>query len=255
MCPLVRVSQREGDHAAGAGAGFDGWRSSADDAHARFGAPLLIATALVRLIRGAGCLSIHGHYQLWEDFAMKSLAYATLFALALTPSYGFAQDSTGHKMSDEELIKLSLSAAPEAVARDATVVAMDHDGKMRTLREGTGQWTCMPGHADPANPDPMCGDKNAMEWGMAWMNHKEPPANKVGFMYMLRGDGGASNTDPYATKEEPGNNWIKTGTHVMIVGSGAKMLDGYPREAKADSARPYVMWPGTQYEHLMLPVR
>ena len=186
---------------------------------------------------------------------MKSLAYATLFALALTPSYGFAQDSTGHKMSDEELIKLSLSAAPEAVARDATVVAMDHDGKMRTLREGTGQWTCMPGHADPANPDPMCGDKNAMEWGMAWMNHKEPPANKVGFMYMLRGDGGASNTDPYATKEEPGNNWIKTGAHVMIVGSGAKMLDGYPRDAKADPTRPYVMWPGTQYEHLMLPVR
>ena len=42
------------------------------------------------------------------------------------------KDSTGHKMSDEELIKLSLSAAPEAVAIDATVVAMDHDGKMRT---------------------------------------------------------------------------------------------------------------------------
>jgi hypothetical protein len=41
----------------------------------------------------------------------------------------------------------------------------------------------------------------------------------------------------------------------MIVGSGAKMLDGYPREANADTTRPYVMWPGTQYEHLMLPVR
>jgi hypothetical protein len=185
---------------------------------------------------------------------MKSLAFATLLAFALAPSYGFAQDSTGHNMTDEELIKLSLSAAPEAVAKDATVVAMDHDGKMRKLRQGTGQWTCMPGHADPANPDPMCGDQNAMEWGMAWMNHKEPPANKVGFMYMLRGDGGASNTDPYSTKEEPGNNWIKTGAHVMIVGSGAKMLDGYPRDAKADPTKPYVMWPGTQYEHLMLPV-
>jgi hypothetical protein len=68
-------------------------------------------------------------------------------------------------------------------------------------------------------------------------------------MYMLRGDGGASNTDPYATKEEPGNNWIKTGSHVMIVGSGAKMLDGYPRAAKADPTKPYVMWPGTPYEH------
>ena len=50
---------------------------------------------------------------------MKSLAYATLFALALTPSYGFAQERTGHNMSDEELIKLSLSAAPEAVTKDA----------------------------------------------------------------------------------------------------------------------------------------
>ena len=25
----------------------------------------------------------------------------------------------------------------------------------------------------------------------------------------------------------------------MIVGSGAKMLDGYPRDAKADPSRPY----------------
>ena len=57
-----------------------------------------------------------------------------------------------------------------------------------------------------------------------------------------------------ATKEEPGNSWIKTGAHVMIVGSGAKMLDGYPGDAKADPTKPYVMWPGTQYEHLMLPV-
>ena len=86
---------------------------------------------------------------------MKSLTYATLLAFVLTPSYGFAQGSTGHNMSDEELIKLSLSAAPEAVAKDASVVVMEHDGKMRTLRQGTGQWTCMPGHADPANPDPM----------------------------------------------------------------------------------------------------
>ena len=94
---------------------------------------------------------------------MRSLAYAALLVCALTPSYGFAQAS-GHNMNDEDLIKLSLSAAPEAVAKDATVVAMDHDGKMRTLRQGTGQWTCMPGHAEPANPDPMCGDQNAMEW-------------------------------------------------------------------------------------------
>jgi hypothetical protein len=74
-------------------------------------------------------------------------------------------------------------------------------------------------------------------------------------MYMLQGDSGASNTNPYDTKETPDNNWIKTGSHVMIVGSGAKMLAGYPRSAKPDPTQPYVMWPGTPYEHLMLPVR
>jgi hypothetical protein len=41
----------------------------------------------------------------------------------------------------------------------------------------------------------------------------------------------------------------------MIVGSGAKMLDGYPRDPEGDATKPYVMWPGTPYEHLMLPVR
>jgi len=186
---------------------------------------------------------------------MKLLSCATALALSLAPGVGLAQGAMGHGMSDADTITLALSAAPKNISKDATVISMGPDGKMRTVRQGTGQWTCMPGHADPANPDPMCGDKNAMEWATAWMGHNPPPANKVGFMYMLRGDGGASNTDPYATKPAPDNNWIKTGSHVMIVGSGAKMLDGYPRDAKADPTKPYVMWPGTPYEHLMMPVR
>jgi hypothetical protein len=40
-----RVSQKEGDHAASGGTGFDSWHSSADDAHARYNAPHLIVTA------------------------------------------------------------------------------------------------------------------------------------------------------------------------------------------------------------------
>jgi hypothetical protein len=42
----------------------------------------------------------------------------------------------------------------------------------------------------------------------------------------------------------------------MIVGAEAKsMLAAYPRDAKPDPSKPYVMWPGTPYEHLMLPVK
>jgi hypothetical protein len=36
----------------------------------------------------------------------------------------------------------------------------------------------------------------------------------------------------------------------MIVGA-KELLDKYPRNA----AVPYVMWPDTPYEHLMIPVR
>jgi hypothetical protein len=42
----------------------------------------------------------------------------------------------------------------------------------------------------------------------------------------------------------------------MIVGGEAKsMMEGYPRDAKPDPKKPYVMWPGTPYEHLMIPVK
>jgi hypothetical protein len=41
----------------------------------------------------------------------------------------------------------------------------------------------------------------------------------------------------------------------MIVGSDAKdMLQAYPRTPKPDPKKPYVMWAGTPYAHLMVPV-
>lgn len=51
---------------------------------------------------------------------------------------------------------------------------------------------------------------------------------------MLNGDNGASNTDPWATKPESGNHWIKTASHVMIVGPPAKAMTGYPKTEDAD---------------------
>jgi hypothetical protein len=72
---------------------------------------------------------------------------------------------------------------------------------------------------------------------------------------MLAGDTGGSNTDPFATEQESNNHWVRTGPHVMIVGSSAKGMQGYLRSADPDPTKPYVMWAGTPYEHLMLPVK
>ena len=174
-------------------------------------------------------------------------AAAALIALAAAPP-------PAAKMSDAALIRSAMSAAPLAVAKDATVVAMDANGSMRVLRKGTNGWTCMPDSPTTPGPDPMCMDANAMKWAEAWMGHKPPPADTVGLMYMLAGGTDASNTDPYAAKPTGAGDWVRTGPHLMVVGS-TSLLAGYPSGPGPDTSRPYVMWSGTPYAHLMIPVR
>ena len=157
------------------------------------------------------------------------------------------------QLGDPAMIASAMRAAPAAVAQHATIVAVGADGSMRQLRAGTNGFTCMPDNPATPGPDPMCGDANAMEWAMAWMKHEPPPAGKVGFMYMLEGGTDASNTDPYAKEPTANNHWISTGPHVMIVGPPPPA--GYPTRPDPDTKQPYVMWAGTPYAHLMLPVR
>jgi hypothetical protein len=180
------------------------------------------------------------------------VASACLAAISTTAAW--AQQHKMGAMSDDQLIRSAMKAAPPAVARNAEIIDVAADGQIRTVRKGTNGFTCMADNPETPGPDPMCMDPNALEWAKAWLQHKEPPKGKVGFMYMLSGGTDASNTDPYATKPEANNNWVKTGPHVMIVG-GKDLVSSYPREAKPDTSQPYVMWPGTPYEHLMLPVR
>jgi hypothetical protein len=156
--------------------------------------------------------------------------------------------------ADAALIRSAMAAAPPKVAETATIVVAGEDGAMRTLRKGTGGFTCMPDNPTTPGPDSMCLDEAAMDWAHAWMTRKTPPAGRVGFMYMLEGGTDASNTDPYAKAPTPGNNWVKTGPHVMIVGAEQAFYDMYPKDAQPDTSVPYVMWAGTPYQHLMIPV-
>ena len=145
------------------------------------------------------------------------------------------------------------SAAPASIAHKASIVTMDANGAMTVLRKGGNGWTCIPDSPATPGPDPMCADANAMKWADAWIHHTVPPAGVVGLIYMLEGGTDASNTDPYAAKPTSANNWIKTGPHVMIVGS-KDILTGHPSGPNPDTSAPYVMWAGTPYAHLMVQV-
>ena len=153
---------------------------------------------------------------------MRFLLVATA-AGALTASAGIAQQSP-------DPIASAQSAAPASISSKATIVSFDAKGAMTTLRKGTNGWTCMPDAPDTPGPDPMCFDANAGKWAEA------------------------CNVDPYATKPTASNAWISTGPHIMIVGS-KEILAGYPSGATPDTSAPYVMWAGTPYAHLMVPVK
>ena len=156
--------------------------------------------------------------------------------------------------SDQEKIDSAMSAAPKSIGEGATIMDMSADGKMKELRKGTNNFTCMADSPATPGPDPMCFDANAAEWVNAWVGKKTPADGKTGIMYMLAGGTDASNTDPYATTPTEANHWVKTGPHLMIVGSKA-LLAGYPSGADPDTSKPYVMWAGTPYAHLMVPVK
>ena len=165
-----------------------------------------------------------------------------------------ASEATANAAVDhKDPIQSAMAAAPESISGKAAIVQAGADGSMKTLREGSNGWTCMPDNPTTPGPDPMCMDANAGQWAMAWIGKKTPPANTVGVMYMLAGGTDASNTDPYAQGPTEGNNWIETGPHLMVVGS-QDLLKGYPSGPKPDTKAPYVMWAGTPYAHLMIPV-
>jgi hypothetical protein len=182
-----------------------------------------------------------------ENCSRLAVSLLLLTALATT---AYAEQ----KASDKDLIASAMAAAPKAVAEGATIVSMAPDGTMKTLREGTNGFTCMPDNPASPGPDPMCLDANAMEWAHAWLKHGTPP-DKAGFVYMLAGGSDGSNTDPYAKEPKPDNHWIATPSHVMIVGPTVKSMPGYSQAADPDTSKPYVMWAGTPYAHLMIPVR
>jgi hypothetical protein len=99
----------------------------------------------------------------------------------------------------------------------------------------------------------MCVDKNGAEWMTAWMQHKNPPTDKMGFGYMLMGGSDASNEDPFAMTPPAGQPWVDTGPHVMVFNIGDR-FEGYPT-TPANPKAPWVMFPNTPYAHLMLPVK
>lgn len=170
-------------------------------------------------------------------------------ALFLVVSGAFLMAGSVAAQGQEALIQDAVKAAPESITKNATI--QDWEGNV--LRKGTNGWTCLPTPPQfPAGTSPMCLDATWMEWADAWANKKDFSADRVGLAYMLAGDSGASNIDPYATEPTADNDWVVSGAHLMMLVPDATMLEGIPTDPMAGG--PFVMWKGTPYAHVMIPI-
>ncbi len=181
---------------------------------------------------------------------LRKTAQLFVVFVLLTPVIVYAQHDrkpAAPRLTNAQKIALATSAGPSEIAKNATIIDMTDMSKPEQLRAGTNGWVCY-----AMINQPMCLDKEWQKWAQAWMSKSELKIDGTGIAYMLAGDKGASNTDPYAMGPTADNQWVVSPPHIMVLYQDPKMLDAYPTDPK--SGGPWVMWKGTPYAHVMVPV-
>lgn len=163
------------------------------------------------------------------------------FAVLAAP-FGLAAEQ-----SNEGKIARAMQAAPLSISENATII--DVDGTV--LRQGSNGWTCLPS-VGPNSTHPMCNDAVWMRAMDAMGKQEAIKTDRVGISYMLAGDDNVNNADPMDKTQDPGEVWVAEGPHLMILVPDPAMLAGLSDDP--DNGGPYVMWKGTPYAHIMVPV-
>lgn len=154
-------------------------------------------------------------------------------------------------MSQEEQVKLALSAAPASIAKDAAVMLPGEDGKLVEVKKGTNGFTCIPTVNNRPDPDPMCFDAAVGQWVDALQNKKEKPGNQVpGISYMARGGYHWEKNGKVLMNEEPGAKLVKEPPHWMMMWPFTSQETKLP--AMPNPSGVWIMFDGTPYAHLMV---
>jgi len=149
--------------------------------------------------------------------------------------------------ADQAEIDSATSAGPESLTKNATIMRWNGD----VLREGTNGWTCLPDVPDNGGTDPWCVDASWHNLLDAVTNGTMPTYDKVGIAYMLSGDAPVSNITPSGKQED--GDWVEgLKAHLMILVPDHTMFDNI--SADPENGGPWIMWPGTPYAHIMVPI-
>jgi hypothetical protein len=120
---------------------------------------------------------------------MSRIAIPGLFVVCLAAAVTAPQKAAKPKAETKAAkITRALFAAPGSIARTAKVIDRDENGNETVLREGTGGFTCFPGHPAVIDDIAYCANADALQWEADWHGHKPKPTNtQPGIEYMLAG--------------------------------------------------------------------
>ena len=190
---------------------------------------------------------------------MKIIQSSIAFLFIMSPnlfasSHSHSHDSDHNHYSNEEIIELAMSAAPVNVSSKATI--MGSDGTI--LKKGSNGWVCMPGTPPNENVNPMCVDPAWQNWLQEYMKGSVGEAHdynsetaSFGVSYMLIGDIPVDNDEAFNPDTSKGN-WVAEGPHLMLLLPESLMKD-LPKDPYAGG--PYVMWEGSEFVHVMVPLQ
>ncbi|MBA2688838.1 MAG: hypothetical protein H0U64_12195 [Gemmatimonadaceae bacterium] len=183
---------------------------------------------------------------------------ASVFRIVLTSVLVLSFASIGEaQMSREQKIASATAAAPAEISAKATIVdwPAKPGAEMPLIRKGSNGWVCLPSQPPSKyiRNNAMCVDKPWQAWMAGLMAGKKPNIKEVGYGYMLTNDSEESNAAFSDTVPTKTNQWHHVGAHVMVVYPNTKTAHAVSSDPH--NGGPYVMYKGTPYAHVMVPLK
>ena len=185
-------------------------------------------------------------------FSWTSTIGLALFLLPAPLAANAQTAPSDHPSTDAEKIADALRAGPRFITKDATLLdwPTTPDGEYRVLREGTNEWTCLPGVPGYPHDEPGCFDAIFMQWMKDSLAGRQPHIDRVGISYMYAGAWVPAENHGSTTSE------FHVGPHIMIVSPHRNQQELRVLSHDGSNGMPYVTHlPNGTDLFLVIPVR
>lgn len=178
-----------------------------------------------------------------------------LVALAVLSVGAAVAAAEAHLGAPDDKIAEAMLPAPAELSSEATILDWPEapGAEFPVLREGTNGWYCLPDYPQDTSFAPECFDEEWRKFVRAYVDGTVPELDGLGLSYMLGARWAVSNTDRTATAPTPDNQWHEGGSHLMLAVPDPALLEWFPTEPTPRGGA-YVMFGGTPYAHLMIPI-